>query len=98
MKTILTLEFSLDSLSTSPTQQSKRTECCVLETPTIPEQQYLILSTSPVLTRGDTSSTTTTGLIVRILKGILMTPGLTSVKWKCTVRNLICYDNATTLI
>ena len=47
---------------------------------------------------GDTLSTTTTGLILRILRGILMPPGFSSVKWKCTVRNPICPDNPTTLI
>ena len=76
------------SLSTSPTQQTKRTECCVLGTPTTPEPRYLILSTSLVLTTGDTSSTTTSGLILRILWGILVTLGLEFVKLKCTVRIL----------
>ena len=84
--------FHWDFLSTSPTQQTKWTECCVLGTPTTPEPRYLILSTSPVLTTGDTSSTTTTGLILRILRGILVSPTLTFVKWKCTVRNPICPD------
>ena len=92
MNKIVTLFYSWDSLCTSPTQQTKRTECCVLGTPTTPEPRYLILPTSPVLTTGDTSSTTTTGLILRILRGILITPGLNSVKWKCTVRTLICPD------
>ena len=92
MKTILSLGSSWDSLSTSPTQQTKMTECCVLGTPSTPEPRYLILSKSPVLTTGDTSSTTTTELILRILRGILMAPTLPSVKWKCTVRNLICPD------
>ena len=87
---MITLGCSWDSLSTSPTQQTKRTECCVLGTPTTPKPRYLILSTSAVLTTRDTSSTTTTGLILRILRGILSTLGLISVKWKCTVRNLIC--------
>ena len=77
---------------------TKRTECCVLGTPTTPEPRYLILSTTPVLTTGDTSFTTTTGLILRILRGILMPPGFSSVKWKCTVRNPICPDNPTTSI
>ena len=83
-----TLGTSWDSLYTSPTQQTKRTECCVLGTPTTPGSRYLTLSTSPVLTTGDTSSTITTGLILRILRGILITPFLDSVKWKCTVRTL----------
>ena len=73
---------------TSPTQQTKRTECCVLGTPATPELRYLILSTSPVLTTGDTSSTTTTELILRILRDILMSPGIPSVKWKYTVRSM----------
>ena len=77
---------------TSPTQQTKRTECCALGTPSTQEPRYLILSTSPVLTTGDTSSTTTTGLTGRILRGIIQTPSISSVKWKCTVRNLICPD------
>ncbi|XP_078327880.1 uncharacterized protein LOC111134172 [Crassostrea virginica] len=79
-----TLWISLNSLSTSPTQQTKRTECCVLGTVTTQEPRYLILSTSPVLTTGDTSSTTTTELILRILRDTIVTPGMSSVKWKYT--------------
>ena len=60
-------------------------EYCVLGTSTTPEPRYLILSTSPVLTTGDTSSTTTTGLTVSILRGIIIPPVLDSVKWRCTV-------------
>ena len=44
-----------------------------------------ILSTSPVLTTGDTSSTTTTGPILHILMGILIMPGIPSVKLRFTV-------------
>ena len=83
---------SWDFLCTFQTQQRKRTECCVLETPISPEPRYLILSTSPVLTTGDMSSTTTTELILRILRDILSTPGFPYVKCKCTVRNPICSD------
>ena len=86
MAVILTPADSSASLSTSPTQQTKRTECCVLGTTTTLEPQYLILSTSPVLTTGDTSSTTTTGLILPILMSILYTPTMNFVKLKCTVR------------
>ena len=67
---------------TSPTQQTKKTECCVLGTQTTPEPQYLILSTSPVLTTGDTSSTTTTELTLPILRDILITPIMDFVKLK----------------
>ena len=83
-----TVGSSWDSLSASQTRQTKRTDCCVLVTPNTLEPRYLILSTSPALTTEDTSSTTTAGLIHRILRGILCTPGLASVKWKCTVRIL----------
>ena len=89
MNTMFTLWNSWGSLSTFQTQQTKRTECCVLRTHTTPEPRYLILSTSAVLTTGDTSSTTTAGLILRIRRGILFTPGFHSVKWKCTVKKLI---------
>ena len=75
-----------DSLSTSPTQPTKRTECCVLGAPTTQDAQYPILSTSPVLTTGDTSSTTTTGLIPRILRGIFVQQPSPFVRLKCTVR------------
>ena len=92
MKTMFTLRISWDSLSTSPTQQTKRTESCVLGTPTTREPRYLILSTSPVLTTGDTSSTTTTELVLRILRGMMIMPSISSVKWKYTVGNLICPD------
>ena len=69
-------------LFTSPTQQTKRTECCVLGTPATPELRYLILSTSPVLTTGDTSSTTTTELTLPIPRDILITPIMNFVKLK----------------
>ena len=88
MKIMFILRISWDFLCTSRKQQTKRTECCVLRTPTTAEPRYLILSTSPVLSTGDTSSTTTTGLILHILRGILMTPLLNSVKWKCTVKSM----------
>ena len=80
------LSGSWDSLCTSPTQQTKRTECSVLGTPSTPEPRYLILPTSAVFITGDTSFTTTTELILRILKGILVLPTLNYVNWKCTVR------------
>ena len=67
---------------TSPTQQTKRTECCALGTPSTQEPRYLILSTSPVLTTGDTSSTTTTGLVLLILRDILCTLIMNFVKLK----------------
>ena len=67
---------------TSPTQQTKRTECCALGTPATPEPRYLILSTSPVLTTGDTSSITTAELIFRILRGTLCTLIMNFVKLK----------------
>ena len=89
MPAMKTLADSLATLSSSPTQQTKRTGCCVLGTPATPEPRYLILSTSPVLTTGDTSSTITTGVIPRILRDILGTPTVTSVKWKCTVRESV---------
>ena len=54
-------------LFTSPTQQTKRTECCVLGTPTTQQSRYRTLSTSAVLTTGATSSTTTAGLISHIM-------------------------------
>ena len=75
-----------DSLCISLTLLTDRKECCVLGTPATPGARYLILSTSSVLTTGDTSSTTTTGLILRILMGILVT--LIYVKLKFTVRVL----------
>ena len=79
---------SWDFPCTSPTQQTKRTECCVLGTPSTPEPRYLIPSTSYVLTTGDTSSTTTTELTGRILKGLTMPLRWAYVKLKCTVRTL----------
>ena len=77
-----------DSLCISPTLLTDRTECCVLGTPATPGAQYLILYTSTVLTTGDTSSTTTPGLIPRILMGILVTLVMIYVKLKFTVRVL----------
>ena len=91
MQAILTPVDSLVTPSTSPTQQTKRTECCVLGTPTTPEPRYLILSTSPVLTTGDTSSTTTTELILRIPRGIQNTPTANFAKWKSMVRIVFCF-------
>ncbi|XP_078330393.1 uncharacterized protein LOC144624461 [Crassostrea virginica] len=77
-----------DSLCISLTLLTKRAECCVLGTPTSPEPPYLILSTSPVLTTGDTSSTITTGLILRILRGIPFMLVMIYVKLKFMVRVL----------
>ena len=85
-RTFSTLPDSWATPSTSPTQQTRRTGCCVLGTSSTPQPQYLTLSTSPVLTTGDTSSTTTTGLILRILRGILFTPTVSYVKLKSKVR------------
>ena len=82
---MFSLGGSWDFLSTYPTQQTKRTECCVLGTPSTPEPRYLTVSTSPVLTAGDTSSTITTELTGRILRGILVLPTMNCVIWKCTV-------------
>ena len=82
---------SLDFLSTYQIQQTKRTECCVLGTPTTPKPQSLILSISLVLTTGDTSCTTTTELILRILMGILIMPGANSVKLRFTVITINVY-------
>ena len=50
MNTIGSVATSWDSLCIFPTQQTKRTECCVLRIPTTPEQRYLIQLTSAVLT------------------------------------------------
>nr|XP_022304601.1 uncharacterized protein LOC111111753 [Crassostrea virginica] len=91
--------ISWDFLCSYLTQQTKRTGCCVLRTPTIliiPEPQYLILSTSPVFATGGTLSTTTTGLILRILWGILVTLGLDFVKWRC--KNIVCFHNRLPII
>ena len=86
-----TREFMGFSVYISNTTNKEDGVLCFRDT-TTPEPRYLILSTSPVLTTGDTSSTTTTGLILRILRGILYTTTMSSVKWKFTVRNLICPD------
>ena len=61
------------------------TVCCVLGTFSTQKLQYPTLSISPVFTMGDTSSTTTTELTFRFLRGILITHGYTYVKWKFTV-------------
>ena len=103
MPAMITPVGSWATPSSSPTQQINRTECCVLGTPTTPQPPYLTLSTSPVLTTGDTSSTTTTGLTGRILKGILITPIMNSVNWKCLVSHTFLVKNfqfyiSTTLI
>ena len=82
---MFTLDITWDSLCTSPTQQTKRTECCVIGTPCSPEPRYLTLSTSPVLTTGDTLSTTTPELIVRIQVDIQILLAVIFVKWKSTV-------------
>ena len=82
---MFTLPPSWGFLCTSPTQQIKRTECYVLGTPSTQGSQYLTLSTSPVLTTGDTSSTTTTGLTNHILTGIVLSSGLPYVRWRFTV-------------
>ena len=87
MKRIITVRLFLDSLSTFLPIKAKRTECCVSGTPTTSDQQYLILSTSHVLTPGDTSSTTTIELTNRSLMGILRMLTMTSVKWKYMVRH-----------
>ena len=79
-------------LSTSPTQKTKRTECCVIETPTTSEPQYLIQSTSPVLTTGDRSSTTTTGLIYRNLRDITLTHAK-EMQERVTGKKMITYSN-----
>ena len=78
-------QIFLDSPSSSQTRQAKRTVCCVLGIPTTLQPQYLILSTSTVLTTVDTSSTTTTELILRILTGIPSMPTVYCVKWKFMV-------------
>ena len=70
MAAILTRVDSSVTPSTSLTHHTKKMGCCVLGTPTTPELQYLIQSTSPVLITGDTSSTTTTELKIRILMSI----------------------------
>ena len=70
-------------------------ELCVLETPSTQYAKYPNLSTSPVLTTGDMSSTTTTGLILRIVMGIPVLSLLICVKWRFTVRSMqilfLCY-------
>ena len=79
---------SWDFLCTFPTQQTKRTECCVLGTPFTLKPQYLILSTSPVLTTGNTSYITKTELILPIqLMGIHRTHSMNYVNWRCLVRH-----------
>ena len=88
MKKMVLDSTAWDSLCISLTLLTKRTECCVLGTPTTPEPRYLILSTSRVLTTGDTSSTTTTELILSILRGIPFTLVMIYVKLKFTVRVL----------
>ena len=82
---MFTLDISWDSLCTSPTQQTKRTECCVIGTPCSPEPRYLTLSTSLVLTTEDTLSTTTPELTVRIQVDIQILLAVIFVKWKSTV-------------
>ena len=74
MPTILTPPDFWASQFTFPTQQTKKTESCVLGTPDTPESRCLILSTSPVLTTADSSCTTTTGLILPTLMDIQHTP------------------------
>ena len=83
--TTFTVHNFLDFPSTYRTQSIKRTVCSVLETLITPEQPYLILSTSPVLTMVDTLYFTTTELTDRILMGILISPTMASVKWRFTV-------------
>ena len=73
---------SLDFLSISLTQHKRKTECCVLWTPTTPMQRYLIPSTSAVNTTGDTSSTTTTELILRFPMTTMNTHTMNSVRLK----------------
>ena len=90
--TILTRVGSWDSPFTYQTQQTKRTEFCVLRTPTTPEPRYLILSTSRVLITGDTSSTTTIELILHSLMGILISHRHIYVKQRSTVRCAILHD------
>ena len=68
---------------TSPTQRTKTKGFSVSGLPTTPEPRYLILSTSPVLTMGNTSFTTTTGIIV--LLGIQLMPTMNSTNWKYMV-------------
>ena len=86
MDRIIRVHIFLDSLSTFLPLQAKKTECCVSGTPTTPKPPYLILSTSHVLTPGDTSSTTTTELTNRFLMGILRPLTTIFVKLKCMVR------------
>ena len=88
MKKMVLDSSAWDSLCISLTLLTKRAECCVLGTPTSPEPPYLILSTSPVLTTGDTSFTTTTELILRILRGIPFMLVMIYVKLKFMVRVL----------
>ena len=92
IRTTFTVDYFLGFPSTYRTQRIKRTGFCVFETTFTQEPQYLILLTSPALTTGDTSSTTTTELILRILRGMMIMPSISSVKWKYTVGNLICPD------
>ena len=85
MKTMIKLCTFLDFPCTYQTQRTLWMGFYVLRTKTTPEQQYLILSTSPALTTADTSSTTTTELISRSLMVILLMLTMASVKWRFLV-------------
>ena len=77
---IIRVQILLDSPSTFLLLKTKRTECCVSGTPITRQPQYLILSTLPVHTTGDTLFTTIIELTNRFLMGILRMLTMTSVK------------------
>ena len=70
------------------TQPTKMKVSCVLRTKITLEPQYPTQSTYLAVTMEDTSSTTTTGLTLPTLMGILCMPTTTYVKWKCMVSML----------
>mgnify|MGYP003692489321 CR=1 FL=1 len=87
MKITLTLKDFLDIQSTYLIQIRQRTACYVLKILTTLEQQYQTPPTSTVLIMGDTSSTTTKGLILRILLGTTHMLLMNYVNWRYMVSN-----------
>ena len=91
---IIRVQILLDSPSTFLLLKTKRTECCVSGTPITRQPQYLILSTLPVHTTGDTLFTTIIELTNRFLMGILRMLTMTSVKWKYMVKHALkCFNS-----
>ena len=85
MKPMDTLLDFLDSQFTYRTKPTKMKVHYVLRTTITLEPQYPTQSTYLAVTMEDTSSTTTTELILPTLMGILSLPTTSSVKWKCMV-------------